>query len=93
MTTNNSMSTPISPDASKVFCRMMNEQHGADIMAMALDQLTWADRGRTVSTATMTKITLYDIYVSYAVCKGTECQMRNATIPFVPPLTSDKDVE
>ena len=85
--------TPISPDASKVFCRMMNEQHAADIIAMALDRLTLADRGRTVSTATMTKITLYDMYISFAVCKGDQCEMRNTTIPFVPPLKSVKDVE
>lgn len=72
---------------------MMNEQHAADIMAMALDTLTLADRGRTISTATMTKISLYDIYISFAVCKGDECQMRNTTIPFRPPLQSEKEVE
>lgn len=94
MSKESSVPTPISPDASKVFCRMMNEQHAADVMAMALDSLSsLADRRTTISTATMTKITLFDIYISFAVCRGDVCEMRNTTVPFVPPLTSVKDVE
>lgn len=72
---------------------MMNEQHAADIMAMALDCLTLTDRGKTIQAATMTKITLYDIYISYSVCKGDVCEMRSTTVPFVPPLQSEQDVE
>lgn len=88
-----SAASNIPPDASRMYCRMMNEQHGATVMGMALDQLTLADRGKTIQAATMTKITLYDVYISYAICKGDACEMRNATIPFRPPLQSEKDVE
>jgi len=72
---------------------MMNEQHGADVMAMALDTFTLADRGKTISAATMTKISLYDIYISFAVCSGNQCDLRSRTIPFKPPLESEQDVE
>ena len=83
----------ISPEVSKTYCRLMNQQHGATVMGMALNTMTFLDRKKTISAATMTKITLYDCYISFAQCLGSTCEMRNTTIPFNPPLQSEKDIE
>lgn len=80
----------ISPEASTRICAHMNNDHASTIHAMvAFNNLSNREAVRCkVQNAKMTSITMKEYDISYILCDGDACAMKNVTVPFDPPLVS-----
>lgn len=77
--------TEISIETSNRICVHMNDDHGVSVHGMVA---SLEDSSGTIKNAKMTSITLSECTLSYAICRGDLCEIKIATYPFQPPLTS-----
>jgi hypothetical protein len=83
----------ISPETSARICSHMNEDHAATCHALVLSTLSsWTEKKCKVQNARMTSVTMMGYNLSYVLCNGDVCSMKNAMIPFIPPLKSSAQV-
>ena len=83
----------ISPETSARICSHMNEDHAATCHALVLSTLSsWTETKCKVQNARMTSVTMMGYNLSYVLCNGDACSMKNAMIPFIPPLKSSAQV-
>ena len=71
----------------------MNDDHAATIHAMVMSHLS--HRGVAtckIQNAKMTLVSMEGYNISYVLCSGELCEMKNCTVPFDPPLTSAAEV-
>jgi hypothetical protein len=83
----------ISPETSARICSHMNDDHATTIHAMAVSHLSHRE-GATckVKNAKMISVTMKEYNISYILCTGESCEMKNCIVPFDPPLTSSAEI-
>ena len=85
--------TEITPETSNRICTHMNIDHAATLHAMALSSLSNQDAFRCkVQNVKMQSVTMKEYTLSFTVCDGDACAMKDITIPFIPALTSSNEV-
>ena len=85
--------TEITPETSNGICTHMNIDHAATLHAMALSSLSNQDAFRCkVQNVKMQSVTMKEYTLSFTVCDGDACAMKDITIPFIPALTSSNEV-
>ena len=82
----------ISPETSARICSHMNEDHAATCHALVLSTLSWTEKKSKVQNARMTSVTMVGYNLSYVLCNGDACSMKNVMIPFIPSLNSSSQV-
>ena len=71
----------------------MNEDHTATCHALVLSTLSsWTEKKSKVQNARMTSVTMVGYNLSYVLCNGDACSMKNVMIPFIPSLNSSSQV-
>jgi DNA-binding Xre family transcriptional regulator len=79
----------VSPEASQRICTHMNEDHAATVIGMAQSTLNWKEgKIRKVTFAKLTKVTLLECSLSFALCHKDVCEVHARSVPFIPPLQS-----
>mmetsp|Transcript_53833 Transcript_53833/g.114367 ORF Transcript_53833/g.114367 Transcript_53833/m.114367 type:complete len:233 (+) Transcript_53833:110-808(+) len=79
----------VSAEISTRMCAHMNDDHAVTIHAMVLSNLSNQEAARCkVQNAKMTCVSLKGYSISYVLCDGDACAMKEITIPFDPPLNS-----
>lgn len=87
------MAEEISKETSARICAHMNDDHRATIHAMVISNLSNHEAFRCkVQNAKMNSVNMSEYSISYVLCDGHNCAMREIAIPFEPPLISSKDV-
>lgn len=88
------MTEIITAEASTRICAHMNDDHAATIHAMVLSKLSNRDAAfRKVQNAKMKSIGADGYSISYVLCDGDACAMKEVAIPFDPPLLSAKEAK
>lgn len=77
--------TEITSETSSRICHHMNDDHGLSVYGMAISLHN--SKGE-IKNVKMTNISLAECSLSYIVCRGDLCEMKTASYPFQPPLTS-----
>lgn len=77
----------------------MNDDHKISIYAMAKAALSSSssvssdDKKKKLTNPRMKSISLSGYDLSFVLCSGEVCEMKNITIPFNPPLESSKEAK
>jgi hypothetical protein len=83
--------TGISPETSSRICAHMNDDHAHTCHAIVISATSGRETGK-VQHAKMTSVSMTGYSLSYVLCDGDACAMKEITIPFVPPLNSPDQV-
>mmetsp|Transcript_29510 Transcript_29510/g.41302 ORF Transcript_29510/g.41302 Transcript_29510/m.41302 type:complete len:222 (-) Transcript_29510:679-1344(-) len=73
----------------------MNDDHPASVYGMALSTLSWNDErqsGGDIKNVKLRSVSSTGYNISYVLCNGDMCDMRDITVPFEPPLSSSSEV-
>ncbi|KAL3815489.1 hypothetical protein ACHAXA_000726 [Cyclostephanos tholiformis] len=83
----------ITPEASSRICAHMNDDHAHTCHAMVVSAISngGGENGK-VQNARMTSVSTTAYSLSYVLCNGDACSMREIVIPFVPRLNSPDEV-
>lgn len=85
--------TEISSEASTRICAHMNDDHSATIHAMVVFNLSNREAAHCkIQNAKMTSVSMKEYSISYILCDGNACAMREVAVPFNPPLNSSDEV-
>lgn len=83
----------ISAETSARICAHMNFDHAATIHAMVSSNLSYREAARCkIQNAKMTSVTMKEYALSYVLCNGDACAMKEVAVPFDPPLKSSDEV-
>ena len=83
----------IAPETSARICAHMNDDHAATIHAMVMSHLSHREVATCkIQNAKMTSVSIKGYLISYILCNGELCEMKNCTMSFDPPLTSAAEV-
>mmetsp|Transcript_14676 Transcript_14676/g.31899 ORF Transcript_14676/g.31899 Transcript_14676/m.31899 type:complete len:233 (+) Transcript_14676:125-823(+) len=84
--------TEISPESSARICTHMNDDHAATLHAMVVFNLSNREAAHCkVQNAKMMSIGMKEYSISYILCDGDACAMKEITVPFDPPLISSAE--
>ena len=84
--------TGISPETSSRICAHMNDDHAHTCHAIVISSATSGRETGKVQHAKMTSVSMTGYSLSFVLCDGDACAMKEITIPFVPPLNSPDQV-
>lgn len=85
--------TEISPEASTRICTHMNDDHAATLHAMVLSNLSNREAAHCkIQNPKMTSVSMKEYSISYVLCDGDACAMKELAVPFHPPLNSSAEV-
>ena len=83
----------IAPETSARICAHMNDDHAATIHAMVMSNLSHREVATCkIQNAKMTSVSIKGYTISYILCNGELCEMKNCSMSFDPPLTSAAEV-
>mmetsp|Transcript_10218 Transcript_10218/g.13335 ORF Transcript_10218/g.13335 Transcript_10218/m.13335 type:complete len:254 (+) Transcript_10218:14-775(+) len=84
----------ISDKASDRICKHMNDDHPASVYGMALSTLTWNQerQGGEIKNCQLRSVSSEGYKISYVICNGDMCDMRDITVLFETPLKSSSEV-
>ena len=83
--------TEIFPEPSSRICAHMNADHAHTCHAMVISAISGRETGK-VQNAKMTFVSMTGYSLSYVLCNGDFCAMKEIAIPFFPPLNSPDQV-
>ena len=83
--------TEILPESSSRICSHMNADHAHTFHAMVISAISGRETGK-VQNAKMTSVSMTGYSISYVLCNGEFCAMKEIAIPFFPPLNSPDQV-
>lgn len=86
------MSDEVTPATSQRVCSHMNLDHAPTVHAFCISTLSGRDARLKVTNAKMESVSLEEYTLSFVLCDGDSCMMKTASVPFVPKLTSSKEL-
>lgn len=82
----------ITMETSTRICAHMNDDHAATVHAMVVFNLSNREAAHCkVQNAKMASIGMDKYHISYTLCDGDACAMKEITVPFDPPLISSAE--